>query len=187
MIEPRRHRLYALAAACAAIAVALPSIASAVDAEARVKPRKGLRKHLKKRPGDQPKGKAVAGPIGMISSFDKGTPLWVVREIFKCALDYDEPSGFQCYHRHNAEINVGTDRALKHLRRYQWKHFRKWAPTYVFKGDKFQLLVTRWNPKAYSGSTRELRIYFRSRQRDNPAPVMLRREGGVWKIYANSL
>ena len=89
--------------------------------------------------------------------------------------------------KHNAEINVGTRRALRHLRRYQWKHFRKWAPTYVLTDDKFAVLPTRSNPKRYSGQTRGLRIYLRSRQRDNPAPIMLRREGGIWKVYANSL
>ena len=53
--------------------------------------------------------------------------------------------------------------------------------------QEFSLFVTRWNPKTYDGATRDLRIYLRSRKRDNPAPVMLRREDGVWKIYSNSL
>ena len=101
----------------AAIAILAPAgVSFAVDAAPRVKPRKGLRKHLKRRPGKNA-GKGKLGPIGVVTDFDKGTPLWVIREIFKCALDYDEGSGFACYAKHNAEINVGTSRALKHLRR----------------------------------------------------------------------
>ena len=179
-----RH-LIAATAALAMLLSAFPTFA--VDAAPRVKPRKGLRKHLKHRRAPKAQGKAVTGPIGVVADFPKGHPLWVIREAFKCALDYDEASGFACYAKHNAEINIGTSRALKHLRRYQWRHFRKWAPTYVIKADRFSVLITRWNPKAIDGKTRELRAYLRSRQRDNPAPIMLRREGGVWKIYANSL
>lgn len=186
----RPIRLAVLTFAVAALlapAVVVPSVAHAVDGAPRVKPRKGLRKHIKHPSGSNPTTGTSRGPIGVVKTFEKGTPLWVVRQIFKCALDYDEGTGFSCYVKHNAEINTGTSRALKHLRRYQWKHFRKWAPTYVIKNKQFALLLTRWNPKEYNGTTRELRIYLRSRQRDNPAPVMLRREGGVWKVYANSL
>jgi hypothetical protein len=177
-----------LAAIVAATFVLAPvAIASAVDRAPRVKPRQGLRKHLKRRPDSKADKNLVRGKIGVVKTFKKSTPLWVVREVFKCALDYDEGSGFNCYVKHNAEINVGTSRALKHLRRYQWKHFRKWASTYVMKSKSFALLLTRYSPDRYSGTTRELRIYLRSRQRDNPAPIMLRREGGIWKVYANSL
>ncbi|GEM_PF-2594437 len=174
----------------AGLALTAPAIASAVDSAPRVKPRRGVRKHFKrpkKKKAKKRAGKGKLQPIGMVKTFPKGSPLWVVREAFKCALDYDEGSGFGCYVEHNAEINKQTPRAKRHLRAYQWKHFRKWAATYVLPGKQFTLLVTRWAPERISGSTRDVRIYLRSRQRDNPAPCMMRREGGVWKIYANSL
>ena len=98
----------------------------AVDSAPRVKPRKGLRKHVDKRKrGGGTRGKMTVGRVGVTSKFEKGTPLWVVRQAFHCALDYDEGSGFDCYVKHNSEVNKGTSRALKHLRRYQWRHFRK--------------------------------------------------------------
>ncbi len=177
-----------LTTAAVALSALLAAPAIAVDSAPRVKPRKGLRKHVDKRKrGGGTKGKKTIGAIGITSKFQKDTPLWVVRQIFHCALDYDEGTGFDCYVKHNSEINKGTSRALKHLRRYQWRHFRKWAATYVLKAKQFSVFVTRWNPKGWDGSTRDIRIYLRSRQRDNPAPVMLRREGGLWKVYANSL
>ncbi len=123
----------------------------------------------------------------MTTKFAKGSPEGVLRQAFACALDFDEATGFDCYVKQNSEINQGTSRALKHLRRYQWAHFRKWAPSYVLKGKEFSVFVTRWNPPSYDETTRDLRIYLRSRNRDNPAPIMLRREQGLWKIYSNSL
>ena len=42
-------------------------------------------------------------------------------------------------------------------------------------------------PAKLEAETQEIKYFFVSRHRDNPAPVTLRRERGAWLIYANSL
>ncbi len=119
--------------------------------------------------------------------FKEGTPLGVVRAAFRCALEMDESSGFDCYMPLNIENNRNNENARTHLRRYQWAHFRKWATTYPLPGKEFALRQTRQVPAKLDAETQEIKFYFVSRNRDNPAPVTLRREGGAWLIYANSL
>ncbi len=163
-----------------ATAVASPVLAS--DASPRVK--------VRKRPKRAGKSKARANPKKrgtLVTKFDSGSPLWTVRQVFHCVLDFDESSGFNCYVPHNVEINRHNGNALTHLRRYQWAHFRKYAASYVAQGKTFGLRVTRQVPAKLSAKSNRVKIFFHSRHRDNPAPITLKREGGAWRVYNNSL
>jgi hypothetical protein len=129
-----------------------------------------------------------ASKVGVIDTFPASTPDGLVREAFKCALDYpDDAAGFACYSALNVEINRDTVTALQHLRLYQWTYFRKRAASYVVKTEPFSLQVTRRDPRRVTGSSRYAKVFFKSRQRDNPAPIVLRRDAGVWQVYQNSL
>ena len=77
--------------------------------------------------------------------------------------------------------------ARKNLRRYQWAHFRKWADGYIEPGKVFALRESRRVPAKLTGKTAIVKIFLVSRNRDNPAPIELKRAGGVWRIYSNSL
>ena len=179
-----------------AAAVALPILITPDDAKAaddrvtvKRKARPGRdggktaepkRKYSKKNKYQKPKGRTV-------SEFKNGTPLWLVRQAFHCALDFNESSGFDCYIKYVVEARRDNPRALQHLRLYQWAHFRKWASTYVVTTKPFAIAESRRIPAKVTGETRILKIFLVSRQRDNPAPIELKREAGVWRISANSL
>ena len=129
-----------------------------------------------------------ASRVGAVKAFPNGTPDWLVREAFKCALDYtDEASGFDCYQKLNVELNRDNDNALTHLRLYSWKYFRQRAASYVMSTDPFTLKVTRRDPSRIDGASKTVKVFLYSRHRDNPAPIILRREAGQWRVYANSL
>ena len=123
----------------------------------------------------------------LISKFKVDSPIWLVRQAFHCALDFDEPSGFGCYTKWVVEDRRDSPHALKNLRGYQWAHFRKWAAGYVEIGKVFGLRESRRVPAKLTGKSNMVKIFLVSRNRDNPAPIELKRVGGVWRIYANSL
>ncbi|MSP92099.1 MAG: hypothetical protein EXR79_09915 [Myxococcales bacterium] len=126
--------------------------------------------------------------IGPIKAFPNGTPDWLVRAAFKCALDYtDEAAGFDCYQKLNVELNRDNDNALTHLRLYSWKYFRQRAASYIVSTEPFTLKVTRRDPTSIDGNSKTVKVFLYSRHRDNPAPIILRREAGQWRVYANSL
>ena len=138
------------------------------------------RKYGKKSKYKKPKGR-------MVSKFINGRPLWLIRQAFACALDYSESSGFDCYTKWVVEARRDNPNALKHLRTYQWSHFRKWASTYVVKAKPFTIAESGRQPAEVTGETSTVKIFLVSAQRDNPAPIELKREAGVWRISANSL
>jgi hypothetical protein len=142
--------------------------------------RGGTGPRKERKPGERPDGEAVA-------VFAPGTPIAVVRAAFACALERGDSAGFDCYAALNMLGNRDNATAREHLRRYQWSHFRKWAPTYVLPGKGFSVLVTRRDPATTTAETREVKLYLWSNKRDHPAPITLRREAGGWRIYANSL
>lgn len=173
-------------------AVVAPSTAFGADERVRVKKKNrpgtpGARKKSEpqRKYGKKDKYQKPAGR--QVSQFVNGTPLWLVRQAFACALDYDESSGFDCYTKWVVEARRDNPNALKHLRTYQWAHFRKWASTYVVKAKPFTIAESSRMPTKVSGETTTVKIFLLSAQRDNPAPIELKREAGVWRISANSL
>lgn len=183
----RRKRLLA---ALVAVVAGLVTPAFAADPAPRVKSRGQAKPAENDRGGAGPNqgSKASDRPNGQeIKDFPQGTPLWLVRQAFRCALEHNESSGFDCYVELNVDLNRDNQNARTHLRRYQWSHFRKWASSYPLPGKAFALLVTRQVPAKLEPEAREVKIFLWSRHRDNPAPITLRREGGRWLIYANSL
>lgn len=180
------------AAGAAAVVATLLGVAAcfAADPAPTVKPRAtprpadqdrgGAGPNHAKKPGERPAGEEVR-------VFAKDSPVAVVREAFRCALERGEEAGFDCYAALNVMSNRDNDNARTHLRRYSWSHFRKWAPTYPLGGKDFGILVTRQVPAKLAADTREVKLFVWSRQRDNPAPITLRREAGSWRIFSNSL
>jgi hypothetical protein len=128
----------------------------------------------------KPKGK-------LVKTFKVDSAIWLVRQAFHCAVDFDEPSGFGCYTKLVVEDRRDSPRARKNLRRYQWAHFRKWAGDYIEPGKVFALRESRRVPAKLTGKTAIVKIFLVSRNRDNPAPIELKRVGGVWRVYSNSL
>jgi len=124
---------------------------------------------------------------GLVRTFPAGTPDAVLREAFHCALDMSESEGFSCYLRINRERNQDTDIALAQLRAYSWKAFRQRASSYIMDPKEFVLKVTRRDPANVGEANKSAKIFLFSKARDNPAPIEFCREGGGWKIYANSL
>jgi|ETNmetMinimDraft_26_1059896.scaffolds.fasta_scaffold82393_2 hypothetical protein len=182
-----------------ALAVATTGLTLAQDAQAsddrvvvKRKKRPGARGSAKKerkqpvrRYSKKSKYKKPAGRVA--SKFKNGTPLWLIRQAFRCALDHNESSGFSCYTKWVVEARRDNPRALRHLRTYQWAHFRKWAPTYVVSNKPFSISESRRVPAKVTGETQIVKVFLISRQRDNPAPIELKREAGVWRISTNSL
>lgn len=171
---------------------AMPDTAAAADERVKVKRRA--------RPGnDTPAPEAPPErrfskkskynkPAGQLhSTFTNGTPMWLIKQAFDCALNFDESAGFDCYTKWVVEARKDNPRALKHLRMYQWAHFRKWAPTYLEPGKKFGLREASRRPETVTGETDMVKVFMVSRHRDNPAPIELKREAGVWRIFSNSL
>ncbi len=130
---------------------------------------------------------ANASRLGLIKDFAPGTPDGILREAFKCALEMDETAGFSCYARLNVEGNHDNDIATTQLRNYQWRFFRQRASSYVMTEQPFTIKVTRRDPGAIDANSKEVKVFLLSKARDNPAPVTLRKEGNVWRIYSNSL
>ncbi len=170
----------ALAATSAWAADPTPRVKSRAAPRPPENDRGGAGPNAGSKPGDRPEGQEL-------KDFKQGSPIWVVRQAFRCALEHNESSGFDCYSALNVESNRDNENARVHLRRYQWSHFRKWASSYPLPGKDFVLLQTRQAPAKLEPQTNEVKLFFWSRHRDNPAPITLRREGGRWMIYANSL
>jgi hypothetical protein len=139
-------------------------------------------------PKDVPPGAPDPDRTGLVKQFTPGSTDAVIRDAFKCALDFpDEASGFQCYAALNVESNRDNDIAVGQLRNYQWRFFRQRASGYLQEGQGFAFLVTRRDPGKVEATAKEAKVFLRHKSRDNPAPITLRKENGVWKIYANSL
>ncbi len=127
-------------------------------------------------------------PTGkLVKKFKVDSPIWLVRQAFHCAVDFEEPSGFGCYLKLVVEDRRDSPHARKNLRGYQWDHFRKWAGGYIAPGKEFALRESRRIPAKLTGKTNMIKIFLVSRNRDNPAPIELKRVGSVWRIYSNSL
>lgn len=127
--------------------------------------------------------------VGVVREFAPGSPDATLREAFKCALEMGDAAGFECYAALNVDGNHDNDIATGQLRNYQWRWFRQRAASYVIedKDKTFGLKVTRRDPARLEPNTKEVKIFLFSTARDNPTPVILRREAGSWRIYANSL
>lgn len=206
------RRLVLPLALAMAVILGSPSVGSAADPESKVKPSAprpapsnpapsnpapSRPRADANDPGD-PNDRGGTGPnldrkvekapdSAVIRDFPEGSPVWVVRQAFRCALDHDESSGFECYVPLHVETNRNNDNALQHLRRYQWAHFRKWAATYPEPGKVFAIRQSRQVPEKLEATHKEVKLFFVSRNRDNPAPIILRREAGSWRIYSSSL
>ncbi|HAN30556.1 MAG TPA: hypothetical protein DCQ06_03070 [Myxococcales bacterium] len=166
------------------VTLSLPSAATAVTGRVAAKKKRSKRSGAKRAP------RAAAKPKKkdrVVTTFMAGTPIFVVREAFRCAMEYDAARGFDCYIEYNVETNRNSIPAKTHLRKYQWRHFLRFAASYVAKGAQFGLTLTRQVPKRLTPKTSQVKFFFRSRHRDNPAPIVLRREGNKWRIYQNSL
>lgn len=139
-------------------------------------------------PPTTPPGAPDPDRTGLVKQFVPGSTDAVIRDAFKCALDFaDETQGFQCYAALNVESNRDNDIAIGQLRNYQWRFFRQRATGYLQEGQGLAFLVTRRDPGKVDATAKEAKVFLRHKQRDNPAPITLRKEAGVWKIYANSL
>lgn len=131
---------------------------------------------------------AIPTALGLVDSFAEGTPDAVVRAAFRCAVEIgDDNDAFKCYAALNVADNRDTDISLLHLRTYQWKVFRQRAPAYVVSEKPFTLKVVRRDPEKAPADAKHYKLFIHSRERDFPAPITLRRDGGRWLIYANSL
>jgi hypothetical protein len=127
--------------------------------------------------------------VGVVREFAPGSPDATLREAFKCALEMGDAAGFECYAALNVDSNHDNDIATGQLRNYQWRWFRQRAASYLVedKDKVFAIKVTRRDPARLDSNAKEVKIFLFSSARDNPAPVILRREAGAWRIYANSL
>lgn len=139
---------------------------------------------------DKPPVKPAYNPhaTGVIKEFPAASIDGVLREAFKCALDFsDESSGFSCYAALNVDSNHDNDVATTQLRKFQWAAFRRRAAGFVVEGKEFAVRITRRDPDRVPADAKEAKLFLHSRERDNPAPITFRREAGQWRIYANSL
>ncbi|MCO4762346.1 MAG: hypothetical protein KC502_12625 [Myxococcales bacterium] len=187
MIAQRLPLTSLIALTCLAI-VPLATPAHAADSQARVKKRHAPKTRHRARPTPKKRGvrgKKVKGKL--ITKFENGSPMWTLRQAFHCVLDFDESSGFDCYVPLNVEINRHNANARTHLRRYQWRHFRQYAASYVARSKGFAVRMTRRDPAQPNPKSNRVKIFLHSRHRDNPAPMTLKREGNKWLIYNNSL
>jgi len=133
-----------------------------------------------------PDGKAKeSGDV--VSEFAVGTPEATLRAAFRCVLEMGENDGFSCYANLNVDSNHDNDNATSQLRRYQWAKFRERAKTYVVENEKFSVRITRRDPPKIDADAKEQKLFLFSKIRDNPAPIVFRKEAGAWRIYENSL
>ncbi|MFZ4578314.1 MAG: hypothetical protein ACOYOB_07950 [Myxococcota bacterium] len=131
---------------------------------------------------------SLATAIGVVSEFPAGTPDGVLREAFRCALEASgDAEGFACYARINVEANRSNDIALMHLKTYQWRYFRQRAPSYLVGTKPFSVRITRRDAPTIESGMKSVKMFLKSSERENPAPISLRLEDGEWRIYANSL
>jgi len=125
---------------------------------------------------------------GQIHEFPAGTPEGTLREALRCALDIaEEPAAFECYAALNVLDNTNTENSRVHLREYQWKVFRQRASGYVMSTAPFTVEITRRDTSSSSPGKEDVKLFLRSNQRDNPAPILFRREDGHWRIHTSSL
>ncbi len=123
----------------------------------------------------------------VVSEFAVGTPEATLRAAFRCVLEMGENDGFSCYANLNVDSNHDNDNATSQLRRYQWAKFRERAKTYVVEDTKFSVRITRRDPVKLDADGKEQKLFLFSKIRDNPAPIVFRKEAGAWRIYENSL
>lgn len=181
----------ALTVALAGAAIAAPSLAGEPESKPAASKEKGKGANpapTKPAPAKPVPNNADGKQIGTVREFPAGTADFTMREAFKCALDYpDDGAGFECYARLNVELNRDNENALTHLRMYQWRFFRQRASSYVVDAENFAVKVTRRDPAVVDDASKTAKLFLKSRLRDMPAPIILRREGGAWRVYANSL
>jgi hypothetical protein len=136
----------------------------------------------------KPAEPSLATGIGVVSEFPAGTPDAVLREAFHCALEVSgDADGFACYARLNVALNRDNENALVHLKTYQWRYFRQRAPTYLTSARPLAVRVTRRDAPVIESGQKSVKMFLKSSERENPAPITFRFEDGEWRIYANSL
>jgi len=116
-----------------------------------------------------------------------GTPEWVVREAIRAALTPDESRGFERYLELLVADNKDNDRAIGQVRAYSWHQFRKRAASYLEDPALLTYRLTRLDPPEVGPGVEQIKVFLHSTQRDSPAPMTLKREGGKWLILYNSL
>ena len=129
----------------------------------------------------------------IVRTFAPGSPEATIKEILHCGADIsDDSSAFDCWLKLQLTQNRDTDTAVTQLRHYSWKVFRTRAESYAVKpvptADKdFAIRIARREPEKCDATAKECKFFLVSHVRDSPAPVTLRKEDGVWRIYSSSL
>jgi hypothetical protein len=141
----------------------------------------------------QEAARKAAEAAQIVRTFEPGSPEAAIKEILHCGADIaDDTAAFDCWVKLQLIQNRDTDTAIAQLRHYSWKVFRSRAETYAVKPvpttDKdFAIRITRREPEKCDATTKECKLFLVSHVRDSPAPVTLRKEDGVWRIYSTSL
>jgi len=82
-------------------------------------------------------------------------------------------------------LEVPKDRADK--QKYMWPRFQKFAESYFKDASRSSFEVTRTVPDPIDNATTEVKFFLKSTKRDNPTPVVLKKDKGLWKIFNSSL
>ena len=177
--------------------VLVAGLAAASVAEAK-KPAPDAPKETKEsREAKEAEAKAAAQKAAeeaqVVRAFAAGSPEAALRDIIHCGADVsDENAAFDCWVKLHITANRDTDTAITQLRHYSWKVFRSRADSYavtpVPTTDKeFALRIAHREPEKCDATAKECKFFLVSHVRDSPAPVTLRKEDGVWRIYSISL
>jgi len=108
------------------------------------------------------------------------TPEDVVAAAFKAVLADDFEAYLVTLHPEERETKTQKD----HVKRYQWKRFRKSATRYLQEKRPDSFAVAR---KEVDGDRVVLYVQDRTQPERMPVPVRLRRTGKSWGIEMNSL
>lgn len=115
------------------------------------------------------------------------SPEFVIQRTLEAGVkgDFEGWYGTWCH----VDYCLGTPRNKDQFLLYRWKQFVKFADSYVVDAAKTSYRVTHTTPATFDdASATELKVFVKSTRRDNPSPIILRKdEKGAWKVFNMSL
>ncbi len=115
------------------------------------------------------------------------SPREVVEEAFRAALLDDEEEAFAAYIRLVAGSETMGDAAIRGVRDFSWRHFRRTAPDYLKERDPQSYVIGSVSPVELLPADRKVRIQIQAKSRNSAPLALVRVESGEWRIEFNGL
>ncbi len=129
---------------------------------------------------------ALADGGRLVDNPAKDSPEWVIQKTLEAGVA-DDFNGWYTTHCH-PDYCLNTPVNIKEFQKYRWKQFLKWAPSYVKDSGKKSFEITSTSPAQFDAASTEVKFFLKSSQRDNPVPIILKKDGkGAWKVFNMSL